>query len=130
MASQHDYFRGFVGTGDLGDGIVGSFAFGVEAIGDFKIERDVFAIGEEAFDAAEVVIAEDDSGDGGSGVVAAVLLGDDDAVGAGGVVNPDECATGDEHGVYLGSGLVEGVAGWVAGRWRGSTAHVASAAWG
>lgn len=51
--------------------------------GDFELEFDIVTIGEQAFDASEIIIAQNDRGDRRGSVVAAMLLGDDDAIGTG-----------------------------------------------
>ncbi len=101
VAAEHYDFRGFVGARNFAYCVVTGLAFGVNVIGDFEVEFYVFSVGHEPFDAAEIVVAQNDGGYGCCGIVAAVLLGNDDPVGAAHIVNAYGGSAGDEHGVNL-----------------------------
>ena len=101
MPAEHHDLVGLIGARNFGDGVVAGLAFGVDVVDDVESQGDVFAVGDEALDAAVIVVAQNNGGNGGGRVVTAMLLGDDDAFAAGRVVNAQQCAIGHQHGVDL-----------------------------
>src|SRR5262249_31338082 len=61
MASEHDYFIGFIASGNLRYGVVRSRALRINMVHYIELERNVCAIGKNARDASIVFIAHDDS---------------------------------------------------------------------
>src|ERR1043165_5504805 len=57
MATQHDHFIGFVTAANLTNRVVGSGAFGIDAIDDIKFEYNFGAVIENPADTPEVFIA-------------------------------------------------------------------------
>src|SRR4030095_7588800 len=57
MPAEHNYFAVFVGTGNLGDGVISRLAFRIPAIDYVELEFDRSSIGENARDAAVVLVA-------------------------------------------------------------------------
>ena len=66
---------------------------------DVQLELHVVAIGQQAFDAAVIVVAHNHRGHTLGGVVKAVLLRHDDAVGPRRVVHPRDGAAFEQHAV-------------------------------
>ena len=95
---------------NLADHVVAGLAFGIDVVDDVELQLDVFAVGQQAFDAAVIVVAQDQGGHGLRGIVGAMLLGHDDAVAARRVVQAHHRAAGEQHGVELLADLCRGQA--------------------
>ena len=92
MPAEHDHFVFFVGAGDFADRVVRGRAFGKDAIDDVEFELDRRAVGQNARDAAEILIAHDDGRDGFCDIESAVVKSADLPVLAPGVIDPDQRA--------------------------------------
>ena len=101
VPAQHHHFVRLVGAGNLGDGVVAGLALRIDVVDDVELHLHVVAVGQQALHAAEIVIAEDDRGNGLGGIVGAILLGHDHAFAARRVVHSHHRAARDQHGVDL-----------------------------
>jgi hypothetical protein len=68
VATEHDHLVPFVGSGNLRDGVERRPPFRIQPVDDREFELDGDAVGKNPRDAAEILVAEYDRGDGLRGI--------------------------------------------------------------
>ena len=99
VPAQHHHFIRLVRARDLADHVVAGPAFRIHVVDDVELELHVFAVGQQPFDPAVIVVAHDHRRDRLLGIVRAMLLGHDDAFPARRIVQPHHRAAREQHGV-------------------------------
>ena len=102
VTAEHHHFVLLVAAGDFRDRVVRRPAFRIDLVDDVELEIDRGAVGQDARDAAVVLVAHDDRRHDLVDVVGAVVERDDLAVFTSGVVDADQHALSLEELVNPG----------------------------
>ena len=101
MPAQHDDLAGFVRPGKFADHVVGGRALGERLVDDVELQADGFAVGQQAIDAAVVLVAQHHGGRRLGEIEGAVVEGADLSVFARRVVDAQQRLVGHQPRVHL-----------------------------
>jgi len=101
MASEHDYFVGFVTAGNFRNRVVGSCAFGIDMVNDIELQCDISSIRQNSRDASKIFIAHDNGRHGFVDIKRAVIKGTYLAKLTAGIVHPNNSAVVAQEQIEL-----------------------------